>query len=78
MSDLKGLRCFNPTTGKRDGLWCVWEGGGKCMKCEAADKIDDLTKQLADLRADNAMLLAAHDAAAFVEAIPPQEVNDGR
>ena len=46
MSDLKDLRCFNPRTGKRDGGWCVWEGGGKCMKCEAADRIENLEHNL--------------------------------
>jgi len=59
MSDLKGLRCFNPTTGKRDGGYCVWEGKGKCMKCESADKIDDLTKQLSDCEQDKGNLVEA-------------------
>ena len=52
MSDLKDLRCFNPRTGKRDGGWCVWEGGGKCMKCEAADEIDRLSAALDKAIAD--------------------------
>ena len=41
MSD---LYCFNPITGKRDGGYCVWEGAGKCMKCEAADKYKALVE----------------------------------
>jgi hypothetical protein len=40
---------------------------------ELASRIKDLTKQLGHLKADNSMLLAAHDAAAFVAALPPQE-----
>ena len=36
-------------------------------------KSDDLTKQLSDLREENAGLLAAHDAAAFVAALPPEK-----
>jgi hypothetical protein len=36
------LYCFNPLTGKRDGGYCVWQGGGKCIKCQAEDTITQL------------------------------------
>jgi hypothetical protein len=36
------LYCFNPITGKRDGGYCAWEGGGKCLSCAAADRIAEL------------------------------------
>ena len=48
MSDLSELRCWNPFTGRRDGGYCVWEGKGKCMKCEAADEIARLKAELLD------------------------------
>lgn len=38
------LWCWNPITQKADGSWCVWEGGGKCLKCQAADRIADLER----------------------------------
>lgn len=50
MSDLSKLRCFNPLTGKRDGGYCVWQGEGKCMKCEAADRIEELQAEVAGLK----------------------------
>ena len=37
---IRQLRCFNPVTGKRDGHYCVWQGGGKCLKCQAADALE--------------------------------------
>ncbi len=47
MSDLvERLRCFNPMTGKPDGEYCVWEGAGKCVKCEAADELERLEAAL--------------------------------
>ena len=47
MGDLvKEIRCFNPRTGKRDGNYCTWEGAGKCLKCQAADYIEELEAQL--------------------------------
>lgn len=47
MNDLsRSLWCFNPRTGKSDGSFCVWEGGGKCLKCQAADEIERLTLKL--------------------------------
>ena len=49
MSDLNELRCYNPNTGKRDGGYCVWEGDGKCMKCEAADALEAANKRIAEL-----------------------------
>lgn len=41
------LYCFNSLTGKRDGSYCRWEGKGKCIKCQAEDRI-------AELKAENA------------------------
>jgi len=50
MSELsKALICFNPMTGKRDGKYCVWEGGGKCMDCQAGESIEQLEKDKAEL-----------------------------
>ena len=43
MSD---LYCFNPITGKRDGKYCVWEGAGKCMKCEAVEELQALVERM--------------------------------
>ena len=51
MSELN-TRCFNPITGKRDGGYCVWEGRGKCEKCQAMDEIDQLRQQVDKLKAD--------------------------
>ena len=46
MSDLAdSLYCFNPITGKRDGKYCVWEGKGKCLKCQAAERIQQLEEE---------------------------------
>ena len=42
----KSLRCFNPRTGFRDGKYCVWEGEGKCLQCQAAEEIEELEEQL--------------------------------
>lgn len=50
MSDLreikKHLKCFNPVTlPKEDPYsteWCVWEGKGKCLGCQAWDLIERL------------------------------------
>ena len=44
------LRCFNPLTGRRDGGYCVWEGQGKCLYCEAADEIERLRAERNELR----------------------------
>jgi hypothetical protein len=71
MNDLTKLRCFNPSTGKHDGGYCVWEGKGKCMKCEAADEIERLQKayrpadmiEYQELVAENERLEAVVDAA---------------
>ena len=54
MANLNELRCWNSNTGKRDGGYCVWEGKGKCLKCEAADRIEQL-------QADNDALHEATD-----------------
>jgi hypothetical protein len=29
-------------TGQRDGKWCAWQGKGKCLKCQAAARIEEL------------------------------------
>ena len=41
-SSIRSLRCFNPFTGERDGDYCKWEGKGKCIKCSAVDRIEEL------------------------------------
>ena len=46
MSD---LYCFNPLTAKRDGKYCKWQGAGKCLKCQAADRIKELEAKNAAL-----------------------------
>ena len=40
-----GIRCFNSLTGKHDGGYCVWEGKGKCLKCQAADMLERLARE---------------------------------
>ena len=51
----------------------IERNGHKANAREAVIARDNLAKQLSDLREDNAGLLAAHDAAAFVAALPAQE-----
>ena len=34
------LRCFQVSPGKDD--YCVWEGRGKCLKCQKADTMQAL------------------------------------
>jgi hypothetical protein len=64
-AEIELLTCFNPLTGKSDGKYCVWEGGGKCGNCELADLLKDLKAEREGLRE------ALEDIAE-----PDNEVND--
>ena len=64
MSEFKSdnIRCFNPRSGKSDGDYCVWEGGGKCLKCQAADEIDLLRQRIKAAEAEVARLKEQNEA----------------
>jgi hypothetical protein len=71
----KSLRCFNPTTGFRDGKYCVWEGERKCLKCQAADEIEELERDQDDTRE---LILAATDLAAAAKLPSPLDTEELR
>jgi hypothetical protein len=71
----KSIRCFNPTTGFRDGKYCVWEGERKCLKCQAADEIEELERDQDDTRE---LILAATDLAAAAKLPSPLDTEELR
>lgn len=48
----KHLKCFNPVTAKNNTEWCVWEGKGKCLGCQAWDLVECQKARIVELEAN--------------------------
>ncbi len=58
---IEHLYCFNPLTGKHDGSYCIWEGVGKCLMCQAAELLQKWELELKEAEANKKRLLSNCD-----------------